>query len=74
MDYEYNYHKITLNCIIEPEEKDCFDAQGNHYTIQDGVYIEAVYHKGQDIHELLSEEVLKDILEQFEKDSDHDYQ
>lgn len=61
-----SYGFLDLQAEIEDTEKDCFDPHVGHYTIPDNVILVAVYHKGEDILDLLSESVLDDIMRAYQ--------
>lgn len=59
------YGIIDLEAEIEDTERDCFDPRFGHYTVPDNVSIVAVYHKGVDISDLLSDWVEDDIMKAY---------
>ena len=67
MDFEYNYKRITLHCVIEIDEVDRYSPYLGHYTSPAEPYLESAMHNGQDISEILSQETIEDILEEFER-------
>lgn len=62
-----SYGFIDLEAEIEDTEKDCYHPILGHYTVPDNVSIVAVYHKGVDIMDILSESVLDDVMTAYEK-------
>jgi hypothetical protein len=67
MDFEYNHNRITLHCVIEIDEVDRYCPTRGHYTWLSKPYIESATHNGQDISEILSQETIEDILEEFQR-------
>lgn len=68
MDFTYTSGSIVLDCVIDFDEVDRFSHSSGHYTEQGAAFIESVSHKGQDIMEIISSDVLDDILDQFNKE------
>lgn len=66
-EFEYNYKRITLHCVIEIDEVDRYSPDTGHYTQFSTSYLESAMHNGQDISEILSQETIENILEEFER-------
>lgn len=65
MQYTYYFNNVALDCIIDESEIDHFDPESGHYTKPGDYFVESVSHKGQDITELLADDVLDDIIRAF---------
>lgn len=65
MEFTYFFGKIELLCIIEESEKDYFDPMNGHYTEPGEPFVYSVSHKGEDVTELLADDVIEDILREF---------
>lgn len=60
-----HYGDICLEAHFVDGFKDQFHPELGHYTVPDEVYIEAVYHQGVDIYDLLCEGVIDDIYKAY---------
>ena len=67
MNFHYQHNGIWLWVFMQQQENDKFDPMSGHYTEPGAWIIEAVYHKHEDIQELLSADVISDIFDEFER-------
>jgi hypothetical protein len=65
MEFTYFFGKIELICTIEESEIDCFSPVSGHYTKPGDPFVYSVSHKGEDVTELLADDVIEDILREF---------
>lgn len=72
MRFTYFFGNIELICTIDQEEDDKYSHSLGHYTEPGDLFVESVSHMGQDITELLSEDVIDDILREFIEDIKQD--
>lgn len=65
MKFTYFFGNIELICEIDQGEIDKYSHSSGHYTEPGDLFVESVSHMGQDITELLAEDVIDDILREF---------
>ena len=65
MQFIYTYQKITLDCEISEDSIERFDRATGREFEEYFLTLESAEHKGVDISEILNEETIEDILEQF---------
>ena len=62
-----HYGDIHLEAHFVDGFKDAYHPELGHYTVPDEVYIEAVFHKGIDVYDILAEGVIDDLYKAYEK-------
>jgi hypothetical protein len=72
MEFIYTFQGITLYCSIEHVEDDRWSHTNGHYTTMGEPYVETAIHNGEDILELLSDDVVDDILATYKKEQNND--